>query len=328
MKNVKSLLFKTLVILPALSFFFAAASVFAADVYPSKPVRIIVANAASGAVDSAGRLIAAKLTERLGKQVIVENHAGAGGVIGSELVAKAAPDGYTMLLVSAFFTVNPAFYKLPFDSVKSFTPIARFKVAPSMIVIHPGVPAKSLQELIALAKQKPNQLTWAVSGVGTNQHMGAELFKIRTGVDVKIVQFKGGVPGLTDVLGGHSHIYCTTVATVLPLIKANKLRGIAVCATERNSALPDVPTTAEAGLPDYEVGGWFGLVAPAGTPAPIVDRLNKEIKTILASADVKKLLEAEGSEAAYLGPAEFGRFIATEIATWGKVVKEANIKME
>jgi tripartite-type tricarboxylate transporter receptor subunit TctC len=327
---MKSWLFKAPVMLLFLLLFIAAstAPVFAADTYPSKPVRIIVANAPGGSVDNAARLIATNLSKILGKQVIVENHAGAGGVIGSEMAAKAAPDGHTLLLVSAFFTVNPAFYKLPFDSVKSFTPIARVTSGPSVIVTHPGVPAKSVQELIALAKQKPNQLIWAVSGAGTNQHLGAELFKLRTGTDIKILQFKGGNPALTDVLGGHSHIQATTVSTVAPLIKANKLRGLAVCGPKRNGALPDVPTSAEAGLRNYEVGGWFGLVAPAGTPAPIIDRLNKEIKTFLTWPDVEKAIEAQGSEEAYLGPAEFGRFIETGIADMVQVVKEAKIKLE
>ncbi len=324
-------LFKTFLILCALSLVLATseATLFAAaDAYPSKPVRLIVPIPPGSSPDSVGRLIAAKLSERLGKQMIVENHGGAGGVLGSEMVAKGAPDGYTLLIIAAFYPINAAVYKLPFDPVNSFTPVAKLGSGPSLLVVHPSVPAKSVKELIALAKQKPGQLVWATSGVGSNQHLAAELFKMKTGIDVKIVQFKGGGPALTDLLGGHSQIATSTLSTLLPHIKSGKLRVLGTGGKKRSDILPDVPTIAEAGVPGYEVTGWWGILAPAGTPAPVVDRLNKELKAILTSDEIKKLFLSEGSEVEYLGPTEFAQFVAGEITRWSHVVKEGNIKVE
>jgi tripartite-type tricarboxylate transporter receptor subunit TctC len=330
MKNRKPRLFKTLVILLALSLALAvsAASVFAADAYPSKPVRFIVPFSPGDSPDRVGRLIAAKLSERLGRQVIVENFPGAGGLLGSEMGAKAAPDGYTILVIAAFYPINAAVYKLPFDPVKAFTPIAKLATGPSVLVVHPSLPANSVKELIALAKQKPGQLIWAAPGVGSNQHLAAELFKSKTGTDFKIVQFKGGGPMLADLLGGHSQIATSTLSVMLPHIKSGKLKVLGNCALRRSDLLPDVPTVSESGIPGYEVTGWFGLLAPAGTPAPIVSRLNNEVKTILTSDEVKKLLLSEGSEADYLGPSDFGAYVQEQINKWQRVVKEAHISVE
>jgi tripartite-type tricarboxylate transporter receptor subunit TctC len=331
MKDIKSLLFKSSLLLFALSLVLAASAVTlfaAADTYPSKPVRFIVPIPPGSSTDLVGRLIATQLTERLGKQVIVENRGGAGGVIGSEMVAKAAPDGYTFLVIAGFYPINAAVYKLPFDPVKSFAPIAKLGSGPSLLVVHPSVPANSVKELIALAKQKPGQLIWATSGVGSNQHLGAELFKMMASIDVKIVQFKGGGPAMVDLLGGHSQIAISSISTPLPYIKSGKLKVLGTGGKKRSTLLPDVPTIAEAGLPGYEATGWWGILAPAGTPAPIVARMNKEIKEILNSDDVKKLFLSEGSEVDYLGPAEFGSYLEREITQWTRVVKEANIKVE
>ncbi len=331
MNNRNPWLGKAWVMLAALSLVLAvsAASVLAAaDVYPSKPVRLIVPIPPGSSPDSVGRLIATKLSERLGKQVIVENHGGAGGVLGSEMVAKATPDGYTLLLIAAFYPINSAVYKLPFDPVKSFTPIAKLGSGPSLLVVHPGLPAKSVKEFIQLAKQKPGQLIWATSGVGSNQHLAAELFKSKTGTDFKIVQFKGGGQALIDVLGGHSHVATGTLSVLLPHVKSGKLRALGTCGLKRSDILPDVPTVTESGVPGYEVMGWWGILAPAGTPTSILDRLNKELKSILTSDELKKLFQAEGSEADYLGPKEFGAFVEGEIAKWQRVVKEANIRVE
>jgi tripartite-type tricarboxylate transporter receptor subunit TctC len=300
----------------------------AADPYPTKPVRLIVPIPPGSSPDSVGRVIASKLSERLGRPVIVENHGGAGGVVGSEMVSRSAPDGYTLLLIAAFYPINAAVYKLPFDPVNSFAPVAKLASGPSMLVVHPGVQAKSVKELIALAKQKPGQLIWATSGVGSNQHLAAELFKLKTGADFKIIQFKGGGPALTDLLGGHSQVATSTLSIVLPHIKSGKLRVLGCGGLKRSDILPDVPTISEAGVPGYEVTGWFGLLAPARSPAPIVEKLTNELRTILTSDEVKKLFQADGSEADYLGPAEFGPYLAAEITKWQRVVKEANIKVE
>jgi tripartite-type tricarboxylate transporter receptor subunit TctC len=283
---------------------------------------------AGSSVDIIGRLIAGKLTERFGRPVIVENHGGAGGVVGSEMAARATPDGYTFLVVAALYPINAAVYKLPFDPVKSFTPVAKFGSSTMALVVHPSVPANSVKEFISLAKQKPGQLIWTASGVGSNQHLSAELFKLKTGTDFKIVQFSGGGTAANDLIGGHSHATVSTLAVLLPYIRSGKLRALATTGAKRSDVLPDVPTFAESGLSGYEVTGWWGLIAPAGTPAPIVDRLNKEIKTILTSDELKKFFQSQGAETDYMGPSEFGPYIADEIAQWQQVVKQANIQVQ
>jgi tripartite-type tricarboxylate transporter receptor subunit TctC len=321
LKNIGvALIVSALIVLPV------AAS--AADSYPSKPVRLIIPFPPGGSNDIVGRLIAVKLSESLGKQVVVDNRGGAGGVIGSEMAAKSDPDGYTLLIVSAAYAFNPALYNLPFDPVKSFVPVAKLGSGPNSLVVHPGVPANSVKELIALAKQKPGQLICACSGVGSFQHMGTELFKSMAGIDFKIVQFKGGGPAMIDQLGGHSQFSLGSLIQTLPHIKSGKFRVLGTGGKKRSVILPDVPTIAEGGLPGYEATNWWGILAPAGTPSPVVERLNKELKTILTSDEVKKLFLSEGAEVDYLGSAEFGPFVASEITKWGKVVKEANIKVE
>lgn len=332
MKIMKSLLFKTLLILFALSLVLAVsvASVFAAsDTYPSKPVRLIIPFAPGGVTDIIGRMIAAKLTGRLGKQVIAENHSGAGGIIGLELTSKADPDGCTLCLISLSYSFKPALYtKLPFDAAKAFTPIVKLASGMIALVVHPSVPANTVKELIALAKQKPGQLICVASGVGSVSHMMAEFFKEKADVDFKIVQFKGAGPATVDLLGGHSHLLFTSLVSLLPAIKSEKLRALGTCGVKRSILLPDVPTITEAGAPGYETGDWWGIIAPAGTPAPIVDRLNKELKAILASDEVKKWFLNDGAEVDYLGPTEFSLFIESEITNWTRVIKKANIKLE
>ncbi len=328
MKSAQSKIFGILLALCAAIAVFTAASVFAADVYPSKPVRLVIPFPPGGSNDIVGRLIAAKLTDRLGKQVVVDNRGGAGGVLGSEIAAKSDPDGYTLLIVSAAYGFNPALYKLPFDPLKAFTPIAKLGSGPNSLTVHPSVPAKTVKELIALAKQKPGQLINSCAGVGSFQHMGTELFKMMAGIDFKIVQFKGGGPAMIDQLGGHSHFSLGSLIQTLPHIQSGKFRILGTGGSKRSAILPDVPTIAEAGVPGYDVTNWWGILAPAGTPVPIVEKLNKEINAVLTSDEVKKLFLKEGAEVDYLGPAEFGPFIAREITKWGKVVKEANIKVE
>jgi tripartite-type tricarboxylate transporter receptor subunit TctC len=331
MKHLKPWFLKIVVMLPALSLALSvsAVPVFAADdAYPSKLVRVIIPSAPGSSADTAGRVIATKLAERLGKPVIVENRAGAGGVLGTEMAAKAAPDGYTLLAIGAYFSTNPAFYKLPYDPINSFTPIAKLGTVTMSLVVHPSVPANSLKELIALAKQKPGQVLWASSGVGQTQHMAGELFKMKTGTDFKIVNFKGAGPATTDLLGGHSHVTISSLATMLPHIKSGKLRVLGIVGQNRSSFLPEVPSFAESGLPGYEVPGWWGVLATAGTPAPIIDRLTNEIKTILVSDDLKRFFLAQGGQMDYLGPTEFRAFLVSEIAQWQRVVKEANIKID
>jgi tripartite-type tricarboxylate transporter receptor subunit TctC len=332
MNSRKPRLSKSLLMLSALSLvlLISEGSVLAAaDAYPSKPIRFIVPLAPGSSVDIMGRLLATKLGERLGKPVVVENRAGAGGVLGAELASKAAPDGHTMLVIGAFYGTNPAlFTKLPFEPLKDFTPVAKMGRGMMVLVVHPSVPANSVMELIALAKQKPGQLVWPASGVGSSQHMAGELFKMRAGIDVKIVQFSGGSANITNLLGGHSEATISSIALMLPHIKADKLRALAVVGKKRSSFLPDVPTMEEAGVSNYEVSGWWGLLAPAGTPAPIIERLSQEIQTILTTDELKKFFQTQGAEMDYLGSDEFRSFIAEDIDQWKQVVKEANIKIE
>jgi len=327
MKNNKSLMLTILGVLLVFSMLFPLTAVFAAaDSYPSKPVRLIVPFAPGGSNDIIARLIAAKLIERLGKQVIVENRSGAGGVLGTELASKADPDGYTLVIISAAYAFNPALGKSPFDPATAFAPIAKLGSGPVSLVVHPSVPAKSVKELIALAKQKRGQLIASCSGAGSLQHLADELFKIKAGIDFKIVQFKGGGPAMIDVLGGHSDLMIGSLIQTMPHIQSGKLRVLGTGGVNRTVALPNVPTIAEAGAPGYECNNWWGILAPAGTPAPIVDRLSKELKVIVTSDEIKKRFLSQGAEVDYLDPGKFGLFIAGELTKWSGVVKEANIK--
>ncbi len=300
----------------------------AAQSYPTKPIRLIIPFPPGGSNDIVGRLIANKMTERLGKQVVVDNRGGAGGVLGSDIAAKAAPDGYSLLIASAAYAFNPSLYKLPFDPVKDFVPVAKLGSGPNSLTTYPGLPAKSVKELIELMKQQPGKLLCGSAGVGSFQHMGTELFKMMTGLDFKIVQYKGGGPAMTDQLGGHVQLSFGSLIQTMPHIQSGKFRILATGGAKRSSMLPDVPTIAEAGVPGYEATNWWGILAPANTPQPIVDRLNKDLQGILASDEVKKLFQTEGADVDYVGTADFGKFIATEITKWTKVVKEANIKVE
>ncbi len=329
MKSIRLQLVKPLGALLALTMLLALPATGAtADSYPSKPVRLIIPFPPGGGTDLLGRLIATKLSERLGKQVVPDNRGGAGTIIGTEVVAKANPDGYTLLFASGVFTMLPPLQKLPYDPIKSFIPIARLVNGPMLLVVHPSVPANSVKEFIALAKQKPGQLIFGTSGVAAAAHMGTELLKMMADIDVEIVHFKGGGPAMIDLLGGHSHALIGSLPAVLPQIKSGKVRVLGTGGGKRSVVLPDVPTIAEAGVPGYELTVWWGILAPAGTPAPIVDGLNKELKTIMTSDEVKKQFLKEGAEEDFLGPTEFGPFIERDIAKWARVVKKANIKLE
>ncbi len=322
--NILRALFALLAALTVLS----ATIVSAADSYPTKPVRLIIPFPPGGSNDIVGRLVATKLSEHLGKQVVADNRGGAGGVLGTEMVAKADPDGYTLLIISAAFTFNPALYKLPYDTTKDFAPVAKLASGPNSLVLHPSVPAKSVKELITLMKEKPGKILCSCSGVGSFQHLGSELFKLMAGVDFTIVQFKGGGPQMVDQLGGHSHISFGSLIQTLPHIQSGKFRILGTGGSKRSVILPDVPTIAEAGVPGYEANNWWGVLAPAGTPDAIIARLNKEIKEILTSAEIQKLFLKEGAEVDFMGPAELNAYIAKEITKWTRVVKEANIKVK
>ena len=281
----------------------------AAQTYPSKAVRLIIPFPPGGSNDIVGRFIATKLTERLGKQVVADNRGGAGGVLGSEAAAKSEPDGHTLLIISSAYAINTSLYKLPYDPAKAFAPIAKLGTGPNVFAVYPGVPVNSVKEFIALAKEKPGQLNFAAAGVGSFQHLGSELFKSLTGVDVGIVQFKGGGPAMIDVMGGHTHAALGSLIQFMPHIKSGKVKALGTGGAKRSVSLPDVPTIAEAGVPGYEANNWWGILAPAGTPRPIIDRLNKEISAILSSAETQKVFGDQGAEVDKLGPAEFGPYI-------------------
>ncbi len=306
----------------------AMATAAIAQDYPAKPVRIVVPFPPGGINDTVGRLVATQLSSRLGKQFVVENRGGAGGVVGSEFVANAPKDGYTLLIVSLAHAVNPWLYKLPYDPIKSFMPIGAIMGAPNVVVVHPSLPVQSIKELVALARQKPGVLQYASAGIGSFLHLGGELFKIAAGIDLLHVPFKGAGPAMIDIIGGHTTVAFVSTVTAPPHIRSGKLRGLGVGAAVRNAALPDLPTVAEAGVPGYEVANWIGLVGPAGMPPAIVEKLNREIAAIQDMPEIQKQFAAEGAQSIRTSPAEFTAFIDNELKKWQRVVTEGNIKAE
>jgi tripartite-type tricarboxylate transporter receptor subunit TctC len=299
-----------------------------AQTYPTKPVRLIIPFPPGGSNDVIGRYVAAQLSTRLGQPVIVENVGGAGGLIGTEMAAKAAPDGHTLILVSIAFAFNPSIYKLPYDPATAFTPVAILGSGPAVIAVTSKLPVNSLRELLALAKEKPGELNYATAGVGSFQHLASELFKQRAGINIVHVPFKGGGPAMMDVIAGNTQIAVGSLAQMLPQIKAGRLKALGIGSLQRVPALPDVPTISEAGVPAFEVTNWWGIAAPAGTPRSIVERLNRDLAAIIATPETKKRFEDEGADTLQKTPEEFGRFIAQETAKWSRVVKEAGIRAE
>jgi tripartite-type tricarboxylate transporter receptor subunit TctC len=302
----------------------------AAQGYPTKAIRMIVPFPPGGPNDILGRVVAQKLTEQLGQQVVIDNRGGAGGTIGAELAARAVPDGYTLLLGgTASLSINPGLHrKLPYDPLKDFAPVSLVGTAPSILVTHPSLPVKAVGDVIALARAKPGQLNFASAGIGTPPHLAGELFKSMAGVDMVHVPYKGGGPALVDLIAGQVNMYFSGISAALPLVKDGKLRGIAVTSAKRTALMPDTPTIAESGLPGYEVGNWYAIVAPAATPKAIVVRLNHEIVTALAVQDVKKRFVELAADPVGSTPEELLKYNRSEIAKWAKVIKSAGIKPE
>jgi tripartite-type tricarboxylate transporter receptor subunit TctC len=319
---------KCIALLLALLMLFACpCAILAADVYPSKIVRVIVPMPPGGGTDFVARVIINKLSERLGERVIPDNRSGAGSIIGTDMVAKASPDGYTLLFVAGSFTTQPALQKVPYDPVKSFVPVAMFGRMLGSLLVHPSVPANTVNELVALAKEKPGKLVFATSGMGSNAHFGAELFKKMAGIDFLIVHFRGGGgPARIDVLGGHSDAMFGTLEG-LELVKAGKLKLLATCGLTRSRMLPNVPSMSES-LPGYELSQTYQMLAPAGTPLPIIERLDKELKQIVNSDEITKQLATQGVEREYVGPTDARSIIEKEINKWARLAKETNIKAE
>jgi len=300
----------------------------AAQDYPTKPVRLIIPFPPGGSNDVVGRMIAIQLSDRLGKQVVVDNRGGAGGIIGTEAAANAAHDGYTLLIISIAHAVSPWLYKLQYDPIKSFTPVAILASGPNVLVVNPDLPVHSVGELITLAKQKPGELNYASAGIGSFQHLGGELFKLTAGVNMVHVPYKGGGPAMTDVLGGYTKIMFSSLVQTSGFVRSGQLRALGTGGSHRSSVLPDVPTIAEAGLTGYEANNWWGVMAPAGTPPAIVEKLHNEIAAVQNSEQTKKQFATEGAEIVQMGSAEFGAFVASEITKWERVVKEGGIKAE
>jgi tripartite-type tricarboxylate transporter receptor subunit TctC len=328
MPKLHSLLLKATSLMLALATPIAVSTAVAAQDYPTKPVRILVAFSPGGINDTIARLVAAQLSERLGKQFMVDNKPGAGGLIAGEALVNAPKDGHTLLVVSMGIAVNPHMYKMPYDALTAFAPIAIMARAPNVLSVNAGLPAKSVEELIALAKAKPGDLRYASAGLGTFMHLGPELFKMMAGVDIQHVPFKGGGPALIDVMGGDTHMSFASAVTTGPHIRSGKLRALGVGGVKRSAALPDVPTIAEAGVPGYECANWIGFVAPAGTPESIVALLHKELIQAQDSPEMKKLFMNEGAEEVRMSAVEFGGFIASEIDKWGKVVRQSGMKQQ
>jgi tripartite-type tricarboxylate transporter receptor subunit TctC len=304
------------------------ASAAAAQPYPAKPVRLVIPFPPGGSNDVVGRAIAQQLAERLGQGVMVDNRGGAGGVIGTNEAAKAVPDGYTLLLISTAFPTSIAFNRLPQDALKSFEPVAMLGSGPALLVVPASSPASSVRDLLSLLKQKPGELNAAAAGIGSFQHMATELFRLQSKTNFVIVQYKGGGPAMTDTIGGQVHFNLGSLVQMVPQVRSGKLKALGVSSAKRVPAMPEVPTIAEAGVPGYEVSNWWGLLAPAGTPPPVLDRLYKEITALLDSTETRKRFELEGAEVVRMKPEEFASFVTKETEKWTRVVKEAGIKPE
>ena len=313
----------------AMIFFAIAAGASVAQDYPAKPIRMIVGVAPGGATDILARAVGARLSEAFRQQVIVENRPGANHIIGGELTAKAPRDGHTIQMIPEGFVINASVYaKLPFDPLKDFSPIAIVANVPNVLVVHPSLPARTVKSFIALARARPGQLSYGSSSVGSPSHMSGELFKVMTKVDYVHVPYKGQSLALVDLMGGHIQFLFPSIPSAVAHIRSGKLIPLGVTTLQRAGALPDVPTIREAGVPGYEVSGWYGVIGPAGLPQAVVARLNKEINDYLQAPATRKQLSNEGAEPRTGTPEEFGAAMASDLQKWAKVVAAAGIKIK
>ena len=297
--------------------------------FPSKPIRFIVPFAPGGGTDITARLIGQKLSENLGIAFVVDNRGGGNGAVGMEAAAKAAPDGYTLVMITSSQAINMSAYaKVSYDLLRDYVPVTRAASQPYSLVVHPAVPAKTVKELIALAVAKPGTLNYAVSGEGSLSHLAGAMFANIAGISLTNVPYKGGAPALNDTIGGHVQMYFSTLLQATPHIKSGKLRALAVTTAARNASYPDLPTMIEAGVPGYEVAQWFGILAPAKTPQPIVRKLNAELVRVLNQPEVKGRLAADGGDVVGDTPEQFGQFLRADVARWSKVVKLIGLRLE
>ncbi len=304
-----------------------AASAIAQTPFPSQPVRFLVPQAAGGSTDTLARAIGAKLAEALGQPVVIENRAGANGIIGSELVARAKPDGHTLLVGgTGTMAINQSLYtKLSYDPLKDFVPVAMFGYSTSVLVVHPQVASMTIGELIGFAKSKPGELRYASAGIGSSPHLTAEMFRQMAGVDVLHVPYKGSTPGVMATISGETSMMFTGVASALQQIRAGRLKALSISGPRRSPALPDVPTASESGLPGFEADFWIGLFAPAGTPSDVVDRLNAEVNRILETAAMRESLTAKGVEVLAVSPARFSEILAQDAVRWADTIRTAGV---
>ena len=312
----------------ALSTFSAVAP--AAQTYPARPIRFIVPFPPGGNVDLIARIIGHKLSDVLGKQVVIDNRVGAAGIIGTEMAAKAPSDGYTMLMGSiGALSINPSYYKkLPYDTLRSFAPVTLVATTPNILVVYPSLPANSVQELIALARARPGQFNFASGGTGGSAHLAAELLKTMAGINIVHIPYKGIPQGITDLIAGRVQIMTPPMPAIVPHIKSGQLKALAVSSVKRNSAMPELPTIAEAGVPGYQADAWYGVLVPAGTAKPIIAKLNAEISRLLILPDISTYLTNQGAQVSTTTPEQFAAFIKDEIAKWAYVIKSAGIQVE
>jgi len=300
-----------------------------ADSYPVKPVRLVTPFPPGGGTDILARALAPRMSESLGGSVIVENRAGAGGLVGIEAVARAAPDGYTLLLVSGSLTIIPSLFpNVRYDPVKDFTPVTLATRQPYIAVVHPSLPAKNIRELIALARARPGQVTYASAGSGGAGHLGMELLKTMVKVNIVHIPYKGSGPALIDVLGGHVSLMFASAPSAMPHIKTGRLRALAMTGSQQSAAVPGVPTIAESGLPGFETYGWYGVLAPAGTAPPVIARVHGAIIKAMAAPEVMERIVADGSEAVAGTPEQFADYIKRDIPKWAKVIKESGARAD
>ena len=301
-----------------------------AQTYPSRALRLIVPFPPGGPNDIIGRVVAQRMGESLGQQIVIDNRGGAGGIIGTETAAKANPDGYTLLLSgTAALSINPSLQaRLPYDPVRDFTPLSLLATAPSILIVHPSLATRSVKDLVALAKARPGQILYASAGIGTPPHLAGELFKGVAGVDMTHVPYKGGGPALTDLIAGQVSVYFSGISSALPMVKDGKARALAVTSAKRTAILPDMPTVAESGLPGYEVGNWYAMLGPAGLSRDLVSRLNAEIVKALKHPDTNRRVLELGADPVGSSPQELAGYMKSEIAKWAKVIRSAGIKAE
>jgi len=307
-----------------------AASAADPAAFPTHPVRLVIPFPAGGPLDAVGRAIAQKLGDAWGQSVVVDNRPGAGGNIGADLVAKSAPDGYTVVMGAlSTHAVNPSLYpSMPYDAVKDFAPITLVAITPNVLVVNPSLPVHSVQELIAYAKAHPGKLSFGSGSNGSAGHLAGELFKVDTGVDMVHVPYRGAAPAMQALLAGDTQLMFDNLASAMPQVRAGKLRALAVTTAKRSPLVPELPTMAEAGLKDFDIATWFGLLAPAGTPQPVIAKWNAEVSRILAAPDMRERLALQGAEAAPTTPEQFARFIAAEVPKYARIVKASGAKVD